>query len=424
MAVGGGTFAGSRYRSVVEAPARSHLRPLVEPRQRVWFAHAIRGPACLLVVFTHLFDLFPNAQTLVAQIAHFQPVTGLPTVPWLGVLGVLGRNRISTGALGVLLFFLVSGFVIPFSLESGNPRGFFVRRFFRLYPTMWICLLVTALMLTAQSHFQGTPPPFGKRMLGANAFLVSPYMRQPWIEPVFWSLAVEELFYLIAATAAWRGLLASRTFILLAAVGLTSICLVATNASPGGLLFSVGFNAVFVIFILIGVVFHYLHQGTWGRVESLVICAVTFVLWIVAVHNAVPATLAAAYTFSSVVALVLFGVLYLVRARLPYSRVLDWLSNISYPLYLLHGVNGYLVIRIVYVVTGNYYLGAAAAAAVSLLGATAVHYFVETPTNNMGRRLSKRLQTPGATADSGAADSEHDPPALLQPAETPGGSAD
>ncbi len=103
-------------------------------------------------------------------------------VPWIGVLGVLARRHIATGALGVLLFFLVSGFVIPFSLEHRNLRGFFVRRFFRLYPTLWICLLLTMTMLAVQAHFLGTALPFGKRTVGANAFLLSSYVRAPWIE--------------------------------------------------------------------------------------------------------------------------------------------------------------------------------------------------------------------------------------------------
>ncbi len=57
----------------MDAPSGPDAQPPAAPRVRVWFAHAIRGPACLLVVFTHLFDLFPNAQTLVAQTGNFSP---------------------------------------------------------------------------------------------------------------------------------------------------------------------------------------------------------------------------------------------------------------------------------------------------------------------------------------------------------------
>ncbi len=403
----------------MDAPSGPQGKPPVQPRERVWFAHAIRGPACLLVVFTHLFDLFPNAQTLVAQIANFPPLTGLPVVPWMGILGVLARNHISTGALGVLLFFLVSGFVIPFSLEHRNLRGFFVRRFFRLYPTLWVCLLITIAMLAVQIHFLGGALPFGKRTVGANAFLVSSYVRAPWIEPVFWSLAVEELFYVIAATAAWRGLLASRVLVLACAVGLTLFSMAAKTAGPGTLWSALGAYATYVIFILIGVVFHYLYRRRWARTESVALVAAIFGLWVFAMDHQGLGALSTVYIVTSTVALAVFAGLYLVRARLPYSAWLDRLSNISYPLYLLHGVNGYIVIRAAYTVTGNYYVSLAAAVAASVVLATGVHFAVEMPTNSFGRRLSRRLRTRTTPQDTA-------PPAevvhLVDPAATGAGA--
>jgi hypothetical protein len=57
----------------------------VAPRERVWFAHAIRGPACLLVVLTHLADVFVFDQPAAAAVGHFPPVEGLPSAPWAGV---------------------------------------------------------------------------------------------------------------------------------------------------------------------------------------------------------------------------------------------------------------------------------------------------------------------------------------------------
>jgi len=47
------------------------------------------------------------------------------------------------GGLGVLLFFAISGYVIPNSLRGTRVRGlkrFVIHRFFRLWPTFWLCL--------------------------------------------------------------------------------------------------------------------------------------------------------------------------------------------------------------------------------------------------------------------------------------------
>ncbi len=362
----------------------------------MWFAHAIRGPACLLVVFAHLFDLFPNQQALVAQLAHFEPVAGLPSVPWAGAVRFLERLGISPGTVGVTLFFLVSGFVIPFSLQNREPRGFFVRRFFRLYPTLWVCLLVTAATLFVQARVQGTALPYGQGELGASALLVSQYTSLPWVEPVLWSLAVEELFYLLAVVLAWPGLLASRVAVLTAAAGMAAVCVATKGATAAGPLFWLGFNATYVCFILIGVVVHQLYGRAWAPVESVAIGAAVFGLYVLGTHHGPATGVANIYIPSSALALAVFGGLFLARDRLPYSRLLDRLSDISYPLYLLHGINGYLLLRAGYALTGSYYVAVAVTVAAALLAATAVHHWVERPTNDFGRRLSRRLRVTAA----------------------------
>ena len=45
---------------------------------------------------------------------------------------------------GVHLFFIISGFVIFFSIHNEKSAFNFLRkRFFRLYPTYWACVFVT-----------------------------------------------------------------------------------------------------------------------------------------------------------------------------------------------------------------------------------------------------------------------------------------
>lgn len=369
-----------------DAPARAG------PRPRVWFAHAIRGPACLLVVFAHLVDVFVNSQPIAASIAHVNPLPGLPRPPGDGVLRFLAAHSISPGTTGVMLFFLVSGFVVPFSLERRRARGFVVRRFFRLYPTLWVCLSVTVAALAVQAHFQGTATPYGPRALGTSALLIGPYARQPWVEPVLWSLAVEELFYAVAATVAFGGLLASRAAVLLAAGGLTVVCVATRGAPVAGPLFWLGFHMTYVCFILLGVVVHWFYRRRWGGPESLAIGAAIIALHVVASFNGPANGVAGIYIRSAVIAVMVFGGLYLARDRLPYSVWVDRLSNISYPLYLLHAVNGYVLIRALFLLTGNYYVAVVGSVAVIVAAATAVHRWVEAPTNEFGRRVARRLR--------------------------------
>src|SRR5690348_14184757 len=83
--------------------------PDSRPHARLGFLDAARGLAALLVLACH----------------------GLGPVP--------GAARL--GQVGVLLFLIVSGFIIPASLEQGGSNAtFWLRRFFRLFPLYWLSI--------------------------------------------------------------------------------------------------------------------------------------------------------------------------------------------------------------------------------------------------------------------------------------------
>lgn len=358
---------------------------------RVWFAQAIRGPACLLVIAAHFGQIFLTEQPTVGAIALFPPLSGLPRPPWAGVTEFLADANLSLGHIGVFLFFLVSGFVIPFSLRDGRLGGFFVRRFFRLYPTLWACLGVTVLTLVVHLHALGYSLPYDAKAVAGNGLLLSPYLRSRWIEPVLWTLAIEELFYLVAALVAWRGRLADGRVIAAVAAGLTVLALAAgPQQRPAQILFWLGFNCTFILFILVGLVFHQLFHGRWGAGRSAAGGTGLVACYALALWRGPVSPQADVYLVSSAVALAVFGGLYAGRRRLPYWRPLDALSNVSYPLYLVHAVSGYVVIRVVFVETGNYYLSAVTAVAGALAVASAVHLLVERPSITAGRRVTRR----------------------------------
>jgi peptidoglycan/LPS O-acetylase OafA/YrhL len=60
------------------------------------------------------------------------------------------------GQYGVFVSFLVSGYIVPASLERrGSVRGFWVSRAFRLYPNE---TLVSVRSNALESRFQGVRP--------------------------------------------------------------------------------------------------------------------------------------------------------------------------------------------------------------------------------------------------------------------------
>ncbi len=123
---------------------------------------------------------------------------GWPPMPPKGFTLLPGplREIVSHGWLGVDLFFILSGFLITGILldarEAPNYfRNFYARRVLRIIPLYFTCILVMWLA------YKGASVYFGLSLLFLANF--SHYFRAhtPHGPSTFWSLAIEEHFYLV-----------------------------------------------------------------------------------------------------------------------------------------------------------------------------------------------------------------------------------
>ena len=106
-------------------------------------------------------------------------------------------NALAPGVFGVVLFFLISGFVIPFSVKPGfDVRGFAIRRVARIYPVFLVVILLALL-----EGLSGISPHFrmiASASLGdwlANLLLVQDFTRAKAFYSVSWTLAIEFIWY-------------------------------------------------------------------------------------------------------------------------------------------------------------------------------------------------------------------------------------
>jgi peptidoglycan/LPS O-acetylase OafA/YrhL len=96
---------------------------------------------------------------------------------------------VSQGWVGVDIFFVLSGFVIAYSAEGSDAFAFFRSRFLRLMPAVWICASLVFMVLAI-----GSLVPFRELSLLYVKTLVL-FPEGPWIDPVYWSLCIEVVFY-------------------------------------------------------------------------------------------------------------------------------------------------------------------------------------------------------------------------------------
>jgi peptidoglycan/LPS O-acetylase OafA/YrhL len=148
--------------------------PAVSPSQRLAWLDALRGIAALAVVFDHLSPYLLRG--LRDHVYH-----------WL-----------DAGRYGVFVFFLISGYIIPASLErKGSVRTFWVSRVFRLYP-MYLVTIGLAVLLWAVDHgsLHGADGDPVNSVL-AQLLMMSNVLAGPNVPNVVWSLSYEMVFYLL-----------------------------------------------------------------------------------------------------------------------------------------------------------------------------------------------------------------------------------
>lgn len=102
-------------------------------------------------------------------------------------------NAVSTlGRGGVIVFFLLSGYLIFKNLQTQKLTPFLCRRFFKIFPAYWL----NVLMLVALGQFVGGFEAHSTSTYLANFFMVSDLFKTASISGVYWTLLIEVKFYI------------------------------------------------------------------------------------------------------------------------------------------------------------------------------------------------------------------------------------
>ncbi len=390
-------------------------------RSRLAWLDALRGFAAAVVALFHLGPTLLGADRHLLIYRHFD----------------LGRY-------GVLLFFLVSGYVIPMSLERhGSLRRFWIGRLFRIYPAYLLAiaagLLLAAtggLRLDVSLHRETTTALLGHVTMMSDLLGVRGVVRP------LWTLSYEMVFYLIVAGLfAWRRHRDSAWW----AAGLALLALIAGRDLPAAL-FAGTFDGrritgAVLVLLIAGSVAAYLSgrrplalaAGVAGVAMVLLpvldgrptrfatagsssaatlLLAVMFAGTVVyrAQHRQTDRRLAAAVLVlvlvvqgagqwllngtqllrDSSVALAVagtFGIAFLLRDR-AVPGLLTWLGVVSFPVYLLHMP---VLVVASHLLHGHRLLIAVAFVAGTLAVSWAAHHLVERPGQECGRRVQGYL---------------------------------
>lgn len=119
----------------------------------------------------------------------------------------LFADSMSVGWAGVQIFFVISGFIIPFAMSRAGYKivdsgKFMLRRLVRIEPPYLISIGLVILLNYASNMapgFKGVPYQFNLMQVISHIGYLPQHLGYNWLSPVYWSLESEFHFYIIIA---------------------------------------------------------------------------------------------------------------------------------------------------------------------------------------------------------------------------------
>lgn len=367
---------------VMAAPAVVARRP-GGGRNRFVFLDVLRAAAVGLVLYSHVVGIFLHQH-------HEDSVVA-------GVLQGYAADplnlALNLGNFGVVLFFLVSGFIVTHTGFTERPRQYAVKRLLRIYPMLVVSVLLAALLFTVGLHpvttgelAKVTPLTLLTNVTLAN-HLIAPL---DVLVDVSWTLIIEMLFYALLLVA--LPLLRRRVWPTIAGeLGLVA-AVMATAHLGGASYFLFAMNVSYLPALLLG----QLVWAVWSRripVWAGVLSGLA--AWVEYVWAGAPGLGRddTAFDHNLAFGLVIFVLALLVEPRLRPVRVIGWVADRSYSLYLLHGLLAFAVMDLVYPRLG-FPAALLIGVALTLVGADLSYRWVERPSMRLARRLAARWSAP------------------------------
>jgi peptidoglycan/LPS O-acetylase OafA/YrhL len=291
------------------------------------------------------------------------------------------------GHFGVELFFIISGFVILMTIErKATVRAFAVARITRLMPC-FLAALVLATLILCVAPMPPLDTPTVPRFL-ANLTMAPLLLGQRVVDLPYWTLTYEMVFYILMAVLLALDRLRSIEWIALGwmALGVAYPLLLDPALHHRMTILLMAYHSNFFV---IGMCLYLIHVG---RARPVTWIALAAAVAMSARGGGEQAFYASSVLYLSLTVAFTAAVWFATTSAGRWIALppLVFLGRISYPLYLVHVVLGFQVIRFGVEQGWSTGAGVIAAMAVSLVAATLLHYLIEEP----GERWSRRALSP------------------------------
>lgn len=324
--------------------------------KRILFLDGFRAIAILLVVAFHYFHVFVKKYSN-EELAPFS---------------------FSFGGVGVDLFFMISGFVIFMTVTRKSLKGFFISRLTRLFPVYIFSVCVTTLVILNLGDWYSDVSLVN---FLKNLTMFQYYLGGSNIDGVYWSLRVEVAFYIGLAVVSYG---CSQRFlwpiILMISISSFTFNFIAMQFTSLpiylDLLHKVSISH-FIPYFIIGMCVYVFGGNSIGKIDfKSKDTQVKLLSLLIAIFDLLVNKNQLQFFVVFVAGAILLG---MCRGRLVFlkvvlvSKLLVFFGIISYSLYLVHQVIGYILIHILVDAGIELYL----AIALVFLFVVALAYFMQ-----------------------------------------------
>lgn len=377
-------------------------RPIPPAPRRIVFLDWFRAVAAPIVMYSHVVGVF---------------LASKHNTPWISTqLNVFVANPLHLamdfGNVGVVVFFLVSGFIVTHTGMTEPLGAFAVKRLLRIYPALIAAVLLSVVIRgiggTVLETGQSTTTSVWSVL--SNLTLLN-YLLNPQIIllAVGWTLIIEVLFYLLLAGGLpmlkrWPGWTILGELVLVLVIVLT-----ARTFGENFFLFAVAVS--YLPALLLGQCIWALWTGRVPSWAGLLLCGGCWGLYVLADVRQL-GRLNTSYNLTLALAAILFAVLLLAEPKLRPNRVVTILADRSYSLYLLHGVLAFPIMALLYPYVPSV-LAVLAGAVVTAGGVELSFRYVERPAQRLARHLLRPRDTTEDAAFEATFSADADDPAGL-----------
>lgn len=360
-------------------------------KEEYYTLNALRGMSALFVIFYHFFVFFFAHQSFSAGLLQIEPVN-LPEPFYLQILGDFPLN---IGHLGVASFFLISGFLIQPSLERyPSLKSYQAHKIFRLWPSYALCFSMGLLFVMAFCAFRGSSFPYSPGHIFAYFFWVRDIFHYPFIDGAVWSLEIQVKFYLFAGIVwcFWKKdflekICLSTVLMSVFVYGLYSL-LNGEDLEWFYLVTLARKNLQYFMLILLGTCTYAYYKKQISRQKALILCGILIACFVSPLFKS--PDLAKLVSYLSGFFVFSYFILFhtqAIKSKGVFSKFINWVSNISYPLYIGHVLPGYTIMYFMIDYGFSVYLGIFIALAYVFFMAEVVHKKIEICFMNRGKKI-------------------------------------